>query len=238
MQISLFIPCFVDQLAPAVGLAMATVLERLGHTVVYPAAQTCCGQPAFNSGYQREACQVAEHFLKVFADAEVVAVPSGSCAAMVRKFYPGLFAETDRLGDVAALANRTFEFSELLADHLSVTDVGARFPARVTYHDGCHSLRELGIRDAPRRLLGNVAGLELVEMDEAESCCGFGGTFSVKFPQVSTSMAGVKLASVQRAEVDCVVSADPSCLMQLRGYFDRQQAGIRCLHIAEVLAAQ
>lgn len=243
MNISLFIPCYVDQFFPQVGLAMATVLERLGHQLDCPPGQTCCGQPAFNSGYQADARAVAEHTLRTFAEAEAIVVPSGSCATMIRVFYPELFAGDPRSSQVHHMAERTYEFSELLVDKLGIEDVGAKYEARATFHDGCHGLRELHIKDAPRRLLAHVQGLELIEMQEAESCCGFGGTFSVKFPQVSTAMAEVKAQSIGATGAEVVVSNDPSCLMQIAGYLDRQhkQSGApsyRCLHLAEVLANQ
>lgn len=217
---------------------MVNVLERLGHEVDYPKNQTCCGQPAFNSGYFDQARDVAKHFLTTFADCEMIAVPSGSCTAMIRTFYPELFQNTGRSDDVHQLAKRTFEFTELLVEQLGVTDVGAKLLGSATYHDGCHGLRELGIKDAPRKLLENVTGLELIEMDEAESCCGFGGTFAVKFPQISTAMAQVKLGSAAQTKADFLISGDPSCLMQIRGYFSREKSPIECLHIAEVLDRQ
>ena len=236
MNVSLFIPCFVDQMAPQVGLAMAAVLERLGHTVEFRPAQTCCGQPAFNSGYQDEARTVAIHALEVFAGAEAVVGPSGSCVAMMRVFYPELLATTPHETAALDLATRTFEFGEFLVKKLGVTDVGARFPHRVTYHDGCHSLRELRLREEPRQLLRAVRDLELVECDEPESCCGFGGLFSVKFPMVSTAMAEVKGGSLVRTECDYIVSSDPSCQLQLDGWLSRQGKRPRTIHLAEVLA--
>ncbi|TWT77441.1 Lactate utilization protein A [Posidoniimonas polymericola] len=243
MKVSLFIPCYVDQLYPQIGLAMAGVLERVGHEVDYPPGQTCCGQPAFNCGFQDDAREVAKHFLKTFADAELIGVPSGSCATMVRVFYRDLFEGTDLAQQAAAVAERTYEFSELLVDKLGVTDVGASLSGRATFHDGCHGLRELGIKDAPRKLLANVQGLELIEMAEAETCCGFGGTFAVKFPQISTAMAEVKSLSIDETEAQYVISNDPSCLLQISGYLSRQeklQAKClpKCLHLAEVLAGQ
>jgi len=236
MLVSLFIPCFVDQLTPAVGLAVASVLERLGHSVEFRSAQTCCGQPAFNAGYWDQAREVARHALEVFADAEVVVGPSGSCVAMMRVFYPQLFAGTPEETAALDLASRTFEFSEFLVTKLGVTDVGARFPHRVTYHDGCHGLRELRLRDEPRALLRAVRDLELVECDEPESCCGFGGLFSVKFPMVSTAMAEVKAGSLERTGCDYIVSSDPSCQLQLDGWLEKQGRRPRTIHLAEVLA--
>ena len=238
MKISLFIPCFVDQLFPHVGIAMVEVLERLGQSVDYPADQTCCGQPAFNCGYNLEAKSMATRFLDIFADAEVIGVPSGSCAAMVKVFYRDFFEGT-LLGDrAAALGERVYEFSELLVDKLDIVDVGAALSGQATFHDGCHGLRELGIKTAPRKLLEHVEGLTLTEMDEAESCCGFGGTFSVKFPEISTAMSEVKMLSIDKTDAEYVISNDPSCLMQLQGFLKRQGRTQRCLHLAEVLASR
>ena len=217
---------------------MANIFERLGHEVDYPSQQTCCGQPAFNSGYHNETRSVARHFVETFAASDAIVVPSGSCATMIRKFYPELFEEDEDSQMVQAVAQRTFEFAEFLVDELKVVDLQAEFSGLATYHDGCHGLRELGIKSAPRKLLEHVAGLQLVEMKEAESCCGFGGTFSVKFPQVSTSMAEVKLESATATEANYLISGDPSCLMQIRGFFQRQNSPIQCLHLAEVLDNQ
>ena len=240
MRISLFIPCFVDQMTPQVGMAVATVLERLGHICEFRATQTCCGQPSFNAGYWDEAREVARRAIEVFDGAEVVVGPSGSCVAMMRVFYPQLFEGTPFETRALDLAARTFEFGEFLVDKLGVTDVGARFPHRVTYHDGCHGLRELRIKAAPRELLRHVRGLEFVECDEPESCCGFGGLFSVKFPMISTAMAEVKGGSLARTGCDYIVSSDPSCQLQLDGWLARQAAAggprPRTIHLAEVLA--
>jgi L-lactate dehydrogenase complex protein LldE len=235
LRISLFIPCFVDQLRPEVGIAMVRVLERLGLEIDFPAAQTCCGQPAYNAGFREEARHAAEAFVDAFDDAEIVAVPSGSCAAMLKVFYRDLFRGEPLEAKARALGDRTFEFSQLLVERLGVTDVGARFEGRVTYHDGCHGLRELGIRETPRRLLREVRGLEIVEMSERDSCCGFGGVFSVKFPEISTAMAEVKGKSILATGVDGVVSGDPSCLLQIGGWLARQGYPLPCLHLAEVL---
>lgn len=237
MRVSLFVPCFVDQFHPQAAMAMVRVLEKLGHTVVFPAGQTCCGQPPFNSGYWDEARSVAVRMLDVFADAEVVVGGSGSCCAMLKVFYPELFRGHPREADAIALAAKTDEFSAFLVNRLGVTDLGARYVARATFHDGCHGLRELGVKREPRELLRHVEGLELVEMDEAESCCGFGGTFAVKFPEISTSMAEIKCASIRETKADVVISNDPSCLMQIQGLLSRQGAAVKTLHLAEVLAA-
>jgi len=184
-RVSLFVTCLVDQLFPQVGLAMAEVLERLGYRVEFPEAQTCCGQPAFNTGYREEARQVARHFLQVFRHSEYIVAPSGSCISMVKKHYPELFCQEPQWFERAQqVAARVWEFSQFLLEVAAAEDVGARLPAVVTYHDSCHALRELGIREGPRRLLSKVRGLELREMNASQECCGFGGTFAVKFPEI------------------------------------------------------
>lgn len=249
MRVSLLIPCYVDLYYPRIGICVVEILERLGHQVEYPQEFTCCGQPPFNAGCSADAAAVARDTLRHFKQAEAVVVPSGSCATMLRVFYRELFANAPEALEAArVLASKTFEFSEFLVERLGVEDVGAVFPGRATFHDGCHGLRELGIKAAPRRLLAQVQGLELVEMDEAETCCGFGGTFAVKFPQISLAMAGVKQASLRRANVEMLISNDPSCLLHLQGYFEgagRTSTSVSevskppaCLHLAEVLARQ
>jgi len=238
MKISLFIPCYVDQLRPDIGFSVVKVLRSLGHEIDVPPDQTCCGQPALNTGYEDEARAVARHFLKVFSACEHVVTPSGSCAAMVKHFYPELFRGLPEEAQSKELAARTWEFSEFLADVLKVKDVGACFPHKVTLHDGCHGLRELRIQHQPRSLLRAVEGLELVEMREARSCCGFGGTFAVKFPKISTSMAQVKCASARETGAEFIVSNDPSCMLQIQGYLDKEKIPMRCLHLSEVLAAR
>jgi len=218
---------------------MADVLERVGWRVEFRRDQTCCGQPAFNSGYRDEARQVARHFLGVFADAEYIVVPSGSCTSMITHHFDELFAgDAAALAEVRALRGRVWEFSQFLLEVAGVEDVGARFEKVVTYHDSCHALRELKIKDGPRRLLSRVRGLELREMDTAEECCGFGGTFSVKFADVSGAMAATKIDSILRTGADGVVSIDSSCLMQIRGALERRGAPVKTWHLAEVLASQ
>ena len=238
MRVALFIPCFVDQLFPQVGIAMVTVLRRLNVYVYYPQEQTCCGQPAFNTGYWDEARELAKRYCEIFADADAIVSPSGSCTAMVRNFYPELLAGSVGGAGVPACVSNTFEFSEFLVRKLGVTDVGAKFPAKVTYHDACHALRELRLKDEPRELLRNVKELELVEMSETETCCGFGGTFSVKFPMISYAMDEVKCTSIKQTGAEYVVSGDSSCLMQIDGYLRRQRLPIKTIHLAEVLAAR
>jgi L-lactate dehydrogenase complex protein LldE len=235
-KVALFIPCFVDQLLPQIGVDMALVLKRLGCEVVFPAEQTCCGQPASNSGYWREARPLAERFVRIFASAEVVVCPSGSCTTMVRRFYPELLAGTRSAEEAKRLAERVFEFSEFLVNVLRITDTGARFPHRVTYHDGCHALRELGIREEPRRLLREVRGLELVEMPGSEECCGFGGTFATKFTMISATMGQTKAANAEMVGAEYVTSTDPSCLMHIDGILRRQGSAVRTIHLAGILA--
>jgi L-lactate dehydrogenase complex protein LldE len=238
-QVSLFVTCMVDQLFPNVGIAMADVLERLGYRVDFPENQTCCGQPAFNSGYREEARTVARHFLETFAASEQIVVPSGSCTSMITHHFADLFQkEPATLALVHAMEKKVFEFATFLTDVAGVEDVGARFEEVVTFHDGCHALRELGIRNAPRRLLARVQGLELREMSPAEECCGFGGTFSVKFAELSGAMARTKIEAILGTGAKTVVSLDPSCLMQIQGALSREGHGIRTLHLAEVLASR
>lgn len=238
VTITLFIPCFVDAMFPSAGISMVRILEWLGHKVVCPEEIACCGQPAFNAGYWTESRAVAVNVLHRLKDAEAIVVGSGSCGAMVKKFYPGLFAQTGHEETARAIASRTWEFSDFLVNKLGVTNVGARFPAKVTLHDGCHGLRELGIKQPPRVLLSHVRDLQLVEMQEAETCCGFGGTFAAKFPMISTAMAEVKCASASETGADYIVSNDSSCLMQLQGLLSRQRNKIKTIHLAEVLAQQ
>jgi L-lactate dehydrogenase complex protein LldE len=236
MRVTLFIPCFVDACYPGVGIAAVQVLERLGHTVECPEKIACCGQPAFNSGYWPEAREVASRTLSLLKNAEHVVIASGSCGAMLKVFYPQLFAETPQAQEAIALSDKTYEFTDFLVSKLGVTDVGARFPGKVTFHDGCHGLRELGKKHPPRQLLAEVQGLELIEMAEAETCCGFGGTFSAKFPQISTAMGEVKCASGAQTGAEYIISNDSSCLMQIQGIISREGRPMKTMHIAEVLA--
>lgn len=238
-RVSLFVTCIVDQLFPNVGMAMAGVLERIGWQVDFPAEQTCCGQPAYNTGYRAEAARVARHFLKVFRGADYVVIPSGSCCSMVTHHYQDLFrGQPEILEAFEALRPRIWEFSQFLLEVAGVEDVGAHLEDVVTFHDSCHGLRELGIKDGPRRLLSHVRGLELREMDAAEECCGFGGTFSVKFPELSGAMVEGKLASIARTGARTVVGIDASCLMQIQGAASRAGLPLRAMHLAEVLASR
>ena len=238
-SVSLFVTCLVDQLFPPVGLAMAEVLERIGYTIDFRQAQTCCGQPAFNSGHREPARDVARYFLDTFEDAEYVVVASGSCCSMISHHYADLFGNDAKMMDrVHAMEGKTYEFSRFLLDVAQVDDVGAKLNRVATYHDSCHALRELGIKKGPRQLLSKVEGLELREMSVAEECCGFGGTFSVKFAELSCAMANTKIESIQQTGADLVVSIDSSCLMQLEGTMRKQGLAISTMHLAEVLASR
>jgi L-lactate dehydrogenase complex protein LldE len=237
-RVNLFLPCLADQLHPEVGIACVTLLERLGIEVAFPADQTCCGQPAFNDGFHAEALPLAERMLDVFGPDTPVVVPSGSCAAMLRKFYGHLLpAGGAARAKWQRLAPAVFELSEFLVHRLGVTDVGASWTGRAVYHDGCHQRRELGITSEPRDLLRNVRGLDLVEIDDAAECCGFGGLFAVKFAALSEAILASKLAAIARSGADTLVSGDTGCLLQIGGGLARAGAGVRVVHLAEVLAS-
>jgi L-lactate dehydrogenase complex protein LldE len=238
-RVAFFVTCLVDQFLPHVGECVVKVLQRLGVEVTFNPAQTCCGQPAFNTGYRREARAVAERMLGLFAGVDYVVAPSGSCSSMVRVFYPELFADDSRrLQQVEQLRRRFFEFSEFLVKVLKVEDVGASFPHRVAYHDSCHLLRELGIAEEPRRLMRAVRGLELVEVQDHQLCCGFGGTFAVKFPEVSVAMGDDKLRAVAGTGAEYLVANDAGCLMHLSGLVHRQGLPLKTMHLAELLEKQ
>jgi L-lactate dehydrogenase complex protein LldE len=239
MRIGLFVTCLTDTLFPGTGQAVVAVLERLGHQVEFPAAQTCCGQMHFNTGYRREATPMARGFTATFGGYEAVVTPSASCASMVREYFPALAAEAEDPGlarAVAEIGPRTWELSVFLADVLGVSDVGAYFPHRVTYQPSCHSLRMLRVGDAPFRLLRAVRGLDLVDLPDAESCCGFGGTFSVKNADVSAAICADKVAAVRQTGAEVLCAADNSCLMHIGGALTRQRSGVATMHLAEILA--
>jgi L-lactate dehydrogenase complex protein LldE len=240
MIISLFITCYNDALFPETGKSVVRVLERLGHTVEFRQAQTCCGQMHYNTGYQPQALGLMEHFLGVFADAEVICVPSSSCVAMIRDHYPKMAASTGSavvVEQVNQLLPKVFEFSELLVDKLGVTDVGAVYPRTVALHPSCHSLRSLHVKDKPERLLKNVRGLTLLEIPGKEECCGFGGTFAIKNPDVSAAMLSEKLSALLGTGAQVCTAVDNSCLLHIGGGLSRQRAGVKCMHLAEILAA-
>jgi L-lactate dehydrogenase complex protein LldE len=240
VRIALFITCFNDTLFPGTGRAVVEVLERLGHEVSFPEDQTCCGQMHANTGYQLEAVPLVRRFARVFADEELVVSPSASCVAMVRDQYPRLAELAGDPGlarEVQAISPRVVELTELLVDRLGTQDVGASFPHRVTLHPTCHSLRLLHVGDRPRRLLEAVRGIDLVDLPDAEECCGFGGTFAVKNADTSMAMLSDKLRRILDTGAEVCVAADNSCLMHIGGALRRQRAGVRTMHLAEVLAA-
>jgi L-lactate dehydrogenase complex protein LldE len=225
-------------MTPEVGLDMASVLRRSGCEVEFRSEQTCCGQPAFNSGYWNDARPVAARFVEVFRGAENIVCPSGSCATMVRKFYPELLAGTALEGEATELGRRVFEFSEFLVNVAKITDLGAAFPHTVTYHDACHALRELNLKQPPRQLLQEVRGLKLVEMPYAEDCCGFGGTFATKFFMISAGMGDTKAGNAEASGAEYLTSTDPSCLLHLDGVLRRRKSAVRTIHLASILAAR
>jgi len=232
VRIALFVTCLGDAVYPEVGRATVEVLERLGHEVVFPAEQTCCGQMHVNSGYRDEAAKLARRFVRIFEPYEAVVTPSSSCAGCVRDLYPGLLDERPPVLD------RVYELSELLVKKLGVEDVGASFPRRVAYHPTCHSLRVTRVGDAPLRLLRNVQGLELREVTDAEECCGFGGTFAVKNADTSSAMLADKCARVEESGAEICTAVDGSCLLQIGGGLSRRRSPVRTAHLAEILAAQ
>ncbi len=237
MRVALFISCLADLFFPEVGEDVVKILRRVGLQVTFPRNQTCCGQPAFNSGFKRDARRLARHFIQVFEDAETIVTPSGSCATMVRLEYPHLFEDDPAWQARAqAVAARTYEFSEFLVRILKIEDVGARFLGHVTYHDACHANRGLGIREEPRRLLRHVRGLELVEMDRPDWCCGFGGSFSVRLPDISGAMLDEKLRRIKATGVNTVITTDAGCIMHMAGGLRQRGETVQVLHLARVLA--
>jgi L-lactate dehydrogenase complex protein LldE len=236
MKVQLFIPCFVDQLYPDTAFNMVKVLRKLGCEVVYNTAQTCCGQPAFNAGFWDDARDVCNKFLHDFSGDGYVVSPSASCTGFVRNYYSKLFDNSSLHNQVKDLQKRSFEFTEFLTDILKIEDVGATLEGKATYHDSCAGLRECRIKEGPRKLLANVRGLELTEMDDVETCCGFGGTFAVKFEPISIGMADQKLRNALATGAQYIISTDLSCLMHLQGYINTQGYPIKTLHIADVLA--
>ncbi|HLH61829.1 MAG TPA: (Fe-S)-binding protein [Ktedonobacteraceae bacterium] len=239
MRVALFITCFNDTFFPHVGIATTQLLERLGLSVDFPIAQTCCGQMHFNTGYQRESIPLVQHFVEVFRDSEVIVAPSASCVGMVRELYPraaAISGDKALIEDVEQLIPRVYELSEFLVKRLGVTDVGAYYPHRVTYHPTCHSLRVLHVGDAPLQLLRAVKGIDLVELPNARECCGFGGTFAIKNADTSLAMLSDKMRCVLDTSAEVLCAADTSCLMHIGGGLHRQRAGVATVHLAEILA--
>jgi L-lactate dehydrogenase complex protein LldE len=241
LRVSLFITCYNDTLFPDTGKAVVRVLERLGHAVEFPAGQTCCGQMHYNTGYQAEAMPLLSRFVDQFRGAEAVVVPSSSCVAMMRDHYPKMAAsigDKRLIADVGELLPKVFEFSEYLTKRLGLEDVGAYYPHRVTYHASCHGLRNLLLGDGPVRLLRAVRGIDLVELQGLEQCCGFGGTFAVKNADVSSAMLADKMAAVLDTKAEACTACDNSCLMHIQGALHRQKTGVKTVHLAEILAGE
>lgn len=237
MLVDLFIPCFIDQMFPNTAFNMIKVLEKVGCTVNYNAEQTCCGQPAFNAGYWDQCKEVGEKFIRDFPNDRYIITPSASCAGMVKNYYPELFHNTVLHNEYKVVQKNMYEFTDFLVNVLNVTDVGAKLDGIATYHDSCSGLREVGIKKEPRILLGNVKGLELREMEDTDTCCGFGGTFSVKYEPIAVGMAEQKIKNAEATQAHFMISTDQSCLMHLNGYLQKQGKRIQLMHIADVLAS-
>lgn len=237
MEVQLFIPCFIDQLYPETGFNTIRVLEKAGCKVHYNPEQTCCGQPAFNSGYWNEAETLATKFMTDFRSDMPVVSPSGSCTGYILNHYHKLFAgKPELLRKLDALKPQIFELTDFLVNELKVVDLGASFPHKVTFHDACSALREYGIKEEPRLLLSHVKGLELIEMNESDTCCGFGGTFAVKHTAVSSAMAEKKVINALATGAEYVVSTEASCLMNINGYCAKHKSAVKGIHIADILA--
>lgn len=237
MNVQLFIPCFTDQLYPQVAFNMVKVLEKAGCSITYNTGQTCCGQPAFNAGFWGESKEVCKKFLSDFSGSDYIVAPSASCAGFVRNYYTTLFENSSESALAKKTAERTFEFSEFLIHILKTDDVGASFNGKATYHDSCAALRECKIKNEPRQLLSKVKGLELVEMNDVETCCGFGGTFAVKFEPISIAMGDQKVTNAAATGAEYLISTDMSCLMHIDGCNKHKGAGLKVLHLADVLAS-
>jgi L-lactate dehydrogenase complex protein LldE len=237
MKVQIFIPCFMDQLFPATAFNMVKLLEKLGCEVQYNANQTCCGQPAYNAGFRSEAKEVCSKFMKDFEGNDLIIVPSASCAGFIHNYYATIFDNSSIHNEVKNLKNRVIELSDFLVNHLKVTDIGASLKAKATYHDSCAALREYKLKDEPRQLLQHVKGLELVEMKDNDVCCGFGGTFAVKFDDISGAMADQKISNAQDVQAELIISTDISCLMHIDGYSKNNQKNIRTMHLADVLVS-
>lgn len=237
MKVQLFIPCFVDQLYPDVGMNTVKVLEKAGCVVNYNPNQTCCGQPAYNAGFMKEAQAVSEKFIHDFSGEEVIVAPSGSCVGYVRGSFDEIFENASCHKEAKSVKGRIFELTEFLVNVLKIDQFGAELNGVATYHDACGALRECGIKETPRKLLANVKGLELRESKECETCCGFGGTFAVKYEPISIGMATTKVNSALEQKADYLISTDISCLMHIEGYIKHQGLNLKTMHISEVLAS-
>ena len=239
MVVDLFIPCFIDQLYPETGFNTIKILEKLDIKVEYNPDQTCCGQPSYNSGYWDKTRNLAKKFLNDFPNDRLVISPSASCTGFVKNYYPTLFKDENSEERIKyeVLNRNILELTDFLVNHLKVTDLGATFPHKVTYHDACSALREYGIKEEPRKLLANVKGLELIEMKESDVCCGFGGTFSVKHEPISSAMAQQKVENALASGAEYIVSTEASCIMNIQGYISKNKLPIKTIHIADILAS-
>lgn len=240
MRVSLFVTCLVDQMWSSIGASTVAVLRRAGCEVEFDDRQTCCGQPAFNTGYRAEARQVAQRFIRIFEEskAEAIVSPSGSCTAMVHHFAELFTGDAQWTQRAQSIATRTHELSGFLVRVLKREDVGASWTGKLTWHDACHGLRDLNLRSEPRKLIRNVRGVEFVELENSDACCGFGGTFSIKYPEISVAILDQKIEAIERSGVQAVVSGDASCLMQIGGRLSRKGSNVRVMHLAELLASR
>ncbi|MFA6923118.1 MAG: (Fe-S)-binding protein [Bacteroidales bacterium] len=237
MTVDIFVPCFIDQIYPQTAFNMVKILEKLGIEVNYNPEQTCCGQVAFNSGYWDETKKIGEKFIKEFANSKYIVAPSASCVGMVKNYYPELFHNTALHNEYKQIQKNIYEITDFIVNVLNVTDLGSEFYATVTYHDSCAALREYGIKMQPRTLLGKIKGLKLIEMEESETCCGFGGTFSVKNEPISTAMAQQKIENAIKTGAEYIVSTEASCLMHLESYIKKNKLPIRTIHVIDILAS-
>lgn len=237
MNVQLFVPCFIDQLYPQVAFNMVKVLEKTGCTVTYNSNQTCCGQPAFNAGFWGEAKDVCSKFMKDFEGSDYIVAPSASCIGFVKNYYSKLFENSAQQQQAKKTSDRAFELSDFLVNVLKIDDIGASFHGKATYHDSCAALRECRLKEEPRLLLSKVKGLELVEMNDVETCCGFGGTFAVKFEPISIAMGDQKVTNAKDTGAEYLISTDMSCLMHIDGCNKHNHAGLKVMHLADVLAS-
>ena len=237
MRVQIFIPCFIDQLYPGVGFSMVKVLEKAGCEVDYNANQTCCGQPAFNAGFWGEAKDVCNKFIEDFSGSDYIVAPSASCVGFVKNYYSKLYEQSSQQQVARKLSERIFELSDFLVNILKVENLGASFEGKATYHDSCAALRECGLKQEPRKLLQQVKGLEMIEMADNETCCGFGGSFAVKFEPISVAMADQKITNATATGAEYIISTDMSCLMHIDGCIKHKGSGLKVVHLADVLAS-
>lgn len=237
MNVHVFIPCFIDQLYPTAGFNTIKVLEKAGCTVTYNQDQTCCGQPAFNAGYWGESREVCNKFINDFSGADHIVVPSASCTGFIKNYYSKIYDNASNQKDIKGLQDKVYELSDFLVNVLNIQDLGAQFDGVATYHDSCAALRECKIKNEPRQLLEKVKGLKLIELQDNETCCGFGGTFAVKFEGISVAMGEQKVQNVVKTNADYLISTDLSCLMHIGGVMEKMELPIKSLHLADVLAS-